>query len=523
MVCHPWWRGGVFYQIYPRSFCDSNGDGIGDLEGVRSRLDHLAWLGVDALWLSPVFPSPGADGGYDVSHYCDIDPVFGDIAAFDRLVAAAHARGLRVLLDWVPNHTSVQHPWFHSSRRDPDGPHANWYWWADKPLNNWSSAFGGPAWTYDEARGQYYLHLFTAAQPDLNWNEPGVQDAMFDTLRFWLDRGVDGFRADVVHLVGRDPALKDVAPRAEPGLNDLVNSYRDPRTHEVLRKVRGLLDSYPGERMMIGEVSLEESADVVTYLGTSEDPELHLAFDFSLLEAPWDAEVWRACIAGAEIAHAPVETSPTWVLSSHDASRHRTRYGGSEAAARVAAVLLLTLRGAAFLYAGEELGLQDATVGRERSRAPLGRDPSRAPIPWTIEEPHGWTGSQSWLPWPPDPGCHNPQALRRERGGILWLYRRLLELRRTTPALAHGDLELLDSPPGTLAYRRSLPRATETAVTVVANFASTHRLVPYDGAVLLESSAPDRRGALVQPSTRQLLLAPFTAAVMREPMPHRPG
>lgn len=508
----------MFYQIYPRSFCDSNGDGIGDLEGIRSQLDHLAWLGIDAFWLSPVFPSPGADGGYDVANYCDIDPVFGDLPAFDRLVADAHARGLRVLLDWVPNHTSVQHSWFQSSRRDPDGPHANWYWWADKPLNNWQSAFGGPAWTYDETRGQYYLHLFTPAQPDLNWNEPGVRAAMFDTLKFWLDRGVDGFRADAVHLVGRHPALKDVAPRADPGLNDLVNSYRDPRTHEVLRSVRRLMDSYPGERVMVGEVSLDETADVVTYLGTPQHPELHLAFDFSLLQAPWDAEVWRACIASAEEAHATGGTSPTWVLSSHDANRHRSRYGGSEEAARAAAVLLLTLRGAAFLYAGEELGLQDAIVARERAHDPLGRDPSRAPIPWTRAEPHGWSGSQPWLHWPPDPGRHNPQALRRNRGSILWLYRRLLEMRKKIPALVHGDLELLDSPAETLAYRRSLPHTANGAVAVVANFGSTPWLVPCDGAVLLDSSALETASV----STRQLRLASFTAAVISEPRWHRP-
>lgn len=485
----PWWRGAVFYQIYPRSFRDSDADGVGDLEGIRSQLDHLVWLGVDALWLSPIFPSPGVDGGYDVADYCDIDPVFGDLDAFDHLVADAHARGLRVLLDWVPNHTSAQHPWFRSSRQDPDGPYASWYWWSDEPSNNWQSAFGGPAWTFDRARSQYYLHLFTPDQPDLNWNEPGVRAAMFDVLRFWLDRGVDGFRADVVHLIGRDPALRDIIPRAQPGLNDLVNSYRDPRTHALLADVRKLMDSYPGERVMVGEVSLEETEDVVTYLGTPEQPELHLAFDFSLLETPWDAMAWRACIASAEKAHVPRDTFPTWVLSSHDASRHRSRYGGSEDAARAAAVLLLTLRGTPFVYAGEELGLEDTRVDLALAVDPLGRDASRAPIPWAYAT-----------------------ILRDDSDSILQLYRRLIELRKRVPALTHGELELLDSPPETLAYRRSVPHTTGEMVVVVANFGSAPWLVPCEGTVLMRSREREA-GSHDSP----LLLGQSTAAVISDP------
>ena len=509
----PWWQDAVVYQIYPRSFQDGDGDGIGDLEGIRTRLEHLRRLGVDAVWLSPIYPSPGVDGGYDIADHCAVDPDFGDLAAFDRLLTEAHRLGLRVLLDWVPNHTSDQHPWFRSSRLDPHGPHGDWYWWADRPPNAWPSAFGGPAWTFDKQRGQYYLHLFTPAQPDLNWNAPGVREAMAEVLRFWLDRGVDGFRADVVHLIGRDPALPDLPPRANPGLNDLVAGYRDPRTHTLLRDVRRLLDSYPGERVMVGEVSLERTRDVVAYLGTPEAPELHLTFDFSLLEADWDAGAWRRCIAAAEEAHTAAGTWPTWVLSSHDASRHRTRYGGDEDAARAAAVLLLTLRGTPFLYEGEEFGLEDAVVDAEHARDPLGRDRSRAPIPWTADDGHGWP-STPWLPWPPRAREANEAVLRDDPGSILRLYRRLLALRRAVPVLHRGDLTLLDSPAGTLAYRRHLGGEERGALWVFANFTSVERNVGYRGTPVLSSArtAPDVRAGGDGP----LVLPPRSAVIVRD-------
>ncbi|HWM07479.1 MAG TPA: alpha-amylase family glycosyl hydrolase, partial [Actinophytocola sp.] len=311
------------YQLYPRSFLDTTGSGVGDLDGISARLDHIAWLGVDAIWLSPIHPSPGVDGGYDVADHLDVDECFGGLPAFDRLLAGAHRRGLRVILDWVPNHTSDAHPWFRSSRADPAGPHGDWYWWADHPANNWQSAFGGPAWTHDPVRGQFYLHLFTPAQPDLNWNRPGVRAAMLDGLRFWLDRGVDGFRADVVNLIGRDPALPDLADADPANPNDLVSRYRDPRTHDLLRGIRAVLDRYPGDRVMVGEVPLARMSDVVAYVGTEQ---LHLAFDFSLMESPWSAPGWRSHLAQA----CRLGSAPAWVLSSHDQPRHRTRHGGRE-------------------------------------------------------------------------------------------------------------------------------------------------------------------------------------------------
>jgi alpha-glucosidase len=450
-----WWREGVVYQIYPRSFADASGDGVGDLDGLRSRLDYLQWLGVDAIWLSPIFRSPMADFGYDVADYRDVDPLFGDLAAFDALLADAHGRGMRVLLDWVPNHTSDQHPWFVESRASRDSPKRAWYRWRDgspdHPPNNWPAAFGGgPAWTWDEATGQWYLHTFLAQQPDLNWDNPEVVAAMHDTLRFWLDRGVDGFRADVVHLIGKDPALPDVAALNPAGGHlSIVGSHDFEGTHALLRGIRSVLDEYH-ERMMVGEVNLTETALIAPYLGS--DDELHLAFDFASLGVPWDAQAWRARIADVEAIMG--ERWPTWVFSNHDQPRIRTRLRGSEARARAALLMLLTLRGTPFLYAGEELGLKDAEVPPERVVDPGGRDGCRAPIPWTADAGHGWP-VEPWLPWPPDPAARSVETQREDPGSFLHLARALLAARRASPALRLGTLEMLnDVPDDVVAYDR---------------------------------------------------------------------
>jgi alpha-glucosidase len=443
----PWWKSAVFYEIYPRSFADSNGDGVGDLEGIRAHLDHLRWLGVDALWICPIYPSPMADFGYDVTDHCDVHPLFGSLADFDRLLAEAHERGMRVLLDWVPNHTSDRHPWFVESRSSRDNPKRDWYIWRDRP-NNWKAAFGGDAWTYDETTGQWYLHLFLPEQPDLEWHNPEVVEAMHGTLRFWLDRGVDGFRIDVAHGMLKDPALPD-----DPPGSPVHSSINDsPDAHPVFRELRTMVDAYPGERVLVGEVFLLSSRQVAAYFG--EGDELHLAFDFSSLLAPWDAEAWKACIADVRAEVEAVGAWPTWTLSNHDNGRHRSRYGGSEARARAAAVLLLTLRGTPFLYAGEEFGLEDALVPAERVVDPGGRDPCRAPIPWDTSPSHGWGVVDPWLPWPPDPYTRNAETQRSDPGSILQLYRRLIEIRRATPALALGSWDVLPSPTGVLAYER---------------------------------------------------------------------
>jgi alpha-glucosidase len=484
----PWWKEAVFYQIYPRSFADTDGDGVGDLAGIRAHLDDLAWLGVDALWISPFFRSPMADFGYDVSDYCDVDPLFGDLAGFDALVADAHALGLRVVIDWVPNHTSVEHPWFVDAASSRDSGHRNWYVWRDpspdgSPPNNWVAAFDltAPAWTFHEPTGQWYLHLFEEAQPDLNWDEPAVVEAMHDTLRFWLDRGVDGFRADVVHGIGKDPALPDDPPE-EAGiphcaLNDV------PVTHERLRAIRRLIDAYPGERMMVGEVFLLSTDAVAAYYGHGD--ELHLAFNFPPLFAPWLADRWTDCIDDAERSLEPRGAWPTWVLSNHDNPRHRTRYDRSaaragedrattlrrsEARARAAAVLLLTLSGTPFVYQGDELGLVDADIPADRQVDPGGRDGCRAPLPWDGSDDHGWPtapGTTTWLPLAPEADIRNRVAQRDDPRSMLHLYRRAIATRRATPELVLGSCTPVASPEGTLAFRRVLGDAT---CTVLVNF-----------------------------------------------------
>ena len=507
----PWWKSAVIYQIYPRSFADSgprpDGVAVGDLEGIRCRLDHLVWLGVDALWLSPVYRSPMADFGYDVSDHCDIDPLFGTLDDFDHLLEDAHARGVRVILDWVPNHTSDRHPWFVQSRSSRDHPRRDWYVWRDPapgggPPNNWRAAFADvPAWTFDEATGQYYLHLFLPEQPDLNWAEAGVVEAMHQVLRFWLDRGVDGFRADVVHGIGKDPALPDDTSEAARLPKSSTNDHHT--THALLRDIRALLDGYSGDRMMVGEVYLLDTARVATYYGAGD--ELHLAFNFPPLYTPWDAALWRQRLDEVDRHVAPVGGWPTWVLSNHDNPRHRTRYG-SEARARAAAVLLLTLRGTPFLYAGEELGLEDAEVPPDRMVDPGGRDGCRAPIPWEPGPGHGWHG-EPWLPWPPESERRNTATLADDDGSILHLYRRLLTARRASPALSLGQLEVVPSSDGVLAWARE---ADGDRRTVAVNFTETEQPLALDGRLLVEV-ASDGGGGVPWPGR----LGPDQAVVLR--------
>jgi alpha-glucosidase len=409
------------------------------------------------------------DFGYDVSDFCDVDPIFGRLSDFEALLEAAHARDIRVILDWVPAHTSSDHAWFQEARRSRTNPRRDWYIWRDPGPdgalpNNWRAALpvGIPAWTLDETTGQFYLHSFLRDQPDLNWANPEVEEAMHAVLRFWLDRGVDGFRADVIHNIGKDPALPDVEARLAPIPHGVLND--EPVTHEYLRRIRRLLDSYPGDRMMVGEVWLLTTEQIGPYFGKGD--ELHLSFNFPPLFAEWTAASWRKCLEKTWALLDPLGAWPSWVLSNHDVVRHRTRYG-SEARARAAAVMLLSLRGTPFLYMGEELGLEDARVPEERVVDPGGRDGCRSPIPWRAEPPHGW-GREPWLPWSPEAGARSVETQRGAPDSILHLYRRLLAARRGSEALRLGSFEFMAAPECLLAYRR---RAGSDRRTVIVSFA----------------------------------------------------
>src|SRR4051812_11240788 len=392
-----WWQRGAIYQIYPRSFADSSGDGVGDLRGVVEHLDHLEALGVAAVWLSPFYRSPMADFGYDVADYRDVDPLFGTLADLDDLLARAHARGIKVVVDFVPNHSSDRHPWFVESRSSRDNPKRDWYVWRDEP-NNWRSSFkaAGGAWTFDERTQQWYLHSFLPQQPDLNWDNPAVEAAMHDVMRFWLDRGVDGFRIDVVHKLAKDPQLRDAVP-GEPV------PYEDwqPTIHQRLRRLRAVVDEYP-DRMLVGEVYLLDLERIVAYINSGD--ELHLAHNFTFLHLPWDAAAFRASIDEFE-ALASEAAWPAWFLANHDHPRVASRFdAGGQGPARARAVLLMlyALRGTPFVYQGEELGLPDAEIPPDRVVDVDGRDPERAPIPWQPPSEAGpGAGFTTGVPWLP--------------------------------------------------------------------------------------------------------------------------
>ncbi len=501
-----WWQRGVIYQVYPRSFLDTNGDGVGDLPGVTAGLDYLSWLGVDAIWLSPINPSPMADFGYDVSDYTAIDPVFGTLEDFDRLVRGAHARSIKLILDFVPNHTSEQHPWFRESRRSRDNPKRDWYIWRDAapgggPPTNWLSEFGGSAWEWDERTGQYYYHAFLKEQPDLNWRNPDVQEAMFAAMRFWLDRGADGFRVDVASGLIKDDRFRDNPPNPdyEPSLPPhhrhlrIYNSDR-PEVHDIIARMRHLLDQYP-DRMMIGEIYLPVER-LVTYYGTGGD-EAHLPFNFRLIRMPWDARKIGDAVARYE-ALLPPHGWPNWVLGNHDRPRIATRVGPAQA--RVAAMLLLTLRGTPTLYYGDELGMQNVPIPPDRVQDPFeknvpgrgfGRDPVRTPMQWSPEPHAGFTSGRPWLPLSADHDVVNVATERDGPRSMLSLYRRLIELRRASPALSVGSYRALTAPDGVLCYEREFEGQR---MIVALNLTGAPQVVTGDSirGTLLVSTGMDR-------------------------------
>jgi alpha-glucosidase len=496
-----WWKRGVIYQVYPRSFQDSDGDGVGDLGGITERLEYLHWLGVDALWISPIYPSPMADFGYDVADYCGVDPLFGTMGQFDSLVERAHDVGLRVILDFVPNHTSDQHPWFIDSRSSRASAKRDWYIWRDAgpaggPPNNWMSNFGGIAWKFDERTKQYYYHAFLEQQPDLNWRNRQVRDAMYDALRFWLDRGVDGFRVDVMwHLIKdgefRDnppnPAYSEGRPEIERFLQ--VRSADQPEVQDVVAEMRHVLDDY-SERILIGEIYLPLTR-LMAYYGKDLSG-AHLPFNFQMIFVSWNARSLTMMIRGYEAA-LPPGGWPNWVLGNHDQHRLATRVGTEQV--RIAAALLLTLRGTPTIYYGDEIGMTDVDIPSDRVQDPwelrepglrVGRDPERTPMQWSNAPCAGFTRGRPWLPLSGNYQTCNVADMKADSGSLLNLYHDLIALRRRWTALSVGAFKFLGDFPELLAYERFDTRAR---VQVFLNFSASVN------AVMLEESA--RRGKVL--------------------------
>jgi alpha-glucosidase len=490
-----WWRGAVIYQIYPRSFRDTNGDGIGDLAGIIEGLDYIAGLGVDGIWLSPIFLSPMKDFGYDVADYCAVDPTFGSLDDLDRLVARAHALSLKVILDQVYSHSSDQHPWFQESRQSRDNAKADWYVWADPkpdgtPPNNWLAVFGGPAWDWEPRRRQYYFHNFLKEQPDLNFHTQAVQDAVLAGAQFWLDRGIDGFRIDVANFFAHDPLLRDNPPSFHPApdkpywLQRPLYTRNRPETLAFVARFRALLDRY-AERMAVAEIAAEDQ--IGTMVAYTDGPDrYHTAYSFAFLH---DAPNPRAIRAGVEqMLAASRRAWPSWSFSNHDVVRAVSRYADDadrEARARLLIAVLSTLRGTAFLYQGEELGLPQAHVPYERLQDPegkafwprhKGRDGARTPIPWRADAVHaGFSTAEPWLPLD---RTHVSLAVDRQdadAGSVLNFSRRFIAWRKRQPALLTGDIRFLDAPETVLAFERA---ADGQCLLLAFNFASAPARVP---------------------------------------------
>lgn len=509
-----WWQHGVVYQIYPRSFQDSNGDGVGDLEGIRRRLPYLRWLGVDAIWISPIYRSPMADFGYDVADHCEIDPIFGTLEDFDRLSAAVREAGMKLILDFVPNHTSNRHRWFEDSRSAKSAAKRAWYIWRDPaphggPPNNWVSNFGGPAWTFDEATGQYYYHAFLKEQPDLNWRNPDVRAAMHDVMRFWLDRGADGFRVDVMYHLMKDEEMRDNPPNPayrddQPEIERLeqVHSMDHPDILDVVAGMRAVVDEYD-DRVLIGEIYLPVER-LVAYYGRNLEG-AHLPFNFQLIEAAWDAAHIRRIIAEYEAA-LPEGGWPNWVLGNHDRHRIASRAGPGQS--RIAAMLLLTLRGTPTMYYGDELGMEQVPIPADAVQDPwerrepglgLGRDPERTPMQWDASRNAGFSDGEPWLPLGADWPERNVESQRADPRSELVLYRDLLALRREREELSVGSYEETASPDGILAYRRS---HRGRSLIIALNLGHTTQTMesPGDGKVIVSATRQldghDMSGAL---------------------------
>ncbi len=487
---------------------DSDGDGVGDLPGIRSKLDYLQWLGVDAIWISPIFPSPMADFGYDITNYTDIDPLFGTLDDFDALLVDAHHRDLKVLLDYVPNHTSDRHPWFIEARSSRESPKRDWYIWCDPapdggPPNNWRSNFGGGAWQWEEKTRQYYYHAFLKEQPDLNWRNPEVQETMLNVLRFWLERGVDGFRVDVMHHMLKDTEFRNNPPNPawRPGMSpyrEVITTYTTdlPEVQEIVTKMRSVVEEY-SDRMLVGEIYLPVER-LMAYYGASGNG-AHLPFNFQLIGLPWKARDLAAAVERYE-ALLPAYAWPNWVLGNHDKPRIATRV--SPAQARVAAMLLLTLRGTPTLYYGDEIGMRDVVIPPDQIKDPyeknvpglgLGRDPVRTPMQWNGDESGGFTTGQPWLPLADDYKTNNVAVERQQPTSLLSLYHHLIELRRAEPALSVGDIAPIPADNDLMAYVR---KTAERRLLVVLNLGANPQTFNFASlksrACLLVSTHLDR-------------------------------
>jgi len=523
-----WWRDGVIYQIYPRSFRDSNGDGIGDLPGITEKLDYLQDLGIDAIWLSPINPSPDVDFGYDVSDYCAIDPKFGSMADFERVVAQAEKRGIRIVLDLVLNHTSDQHHWFRQARAARENPYHDWYIWHDgdgrgNPPNNWQSVFGGAGWQWDESARQYYYHMFYKQQPDLNWRNPQVRAAMLDVFRFWADKGVKGFRLDVFNVYFKDALLRSnpfhLAGLRPFDLQEHRYDFDQPELLDTLADIRKVLDGY-SECYAVGETFFSTPEKAAGYCGRER---LHAAFDFNFLANRWNPATFARDIAAWQAALGS-EKWPNYVLNNHDTVRSATRFGQGEHDARlkVAAAMLLTLRGTPFLYYGEEIGMRDIQVRRSQILDPIGRrywpffkgrDGCRAPMQWDASPNAGFGDGRPWLPLHPGYKGRNVETQTADADSLLNFYKRLLALRRRTPALVSGAYEQLEKMPrDVLAYRRG--GWVEEAL-VLLNFSASPREIELPAGrgawqVALSSRARAET-ALLEPA---LALGPYEALIL---------
>ncbi len=478
---YKWWQKEIVYQIYPRSFQDGNGDGVGDLEGIIQRLDYLHWLGVRAIWISPIYPSPMADFGYDISDYTGIHPIFGTMETFDTLLEQVHRRGMKLILDLVPNHCSDQHPWFIESRSSRNNPKSDWFIWKDalpdgSPPNNWLAVFGGAAWEWDENRGQYYYHAFLKEQPDLNWRNPEVREAMFDVMRFWLRKGVDGFRVDVMWHLIKDELLRNNPPNPSykphmATVEQLLQSYStdQPETHDVVKQMRSVVDEFE-DRLLIGEIYLDVIR-LVRYYGENND-EAHLPFNFLLVNKPWNPTTIAAIVDEYE-GTLPEGAWPNWVLGNHDNARISTRIGKEQS--RVAAMLLLTLRGTPTLYYGDEIGMTNVTIPREEIQDPQGlnmpdkdlsRDPARTPMQWNDATYAGFSDAKPWLRISDDFTETNVESQQKHESSMLNYVKRLIALRQQEAALHIGDYLPVHSDDKVLAYIR---KSAERQYLVVLN------------------------------------------------------